>query len=236
MTVPEIRKIPSFSERNRTMRKATAYVPYVPVVGFEKAIQAMKNAKVGDPLDKSQLERRGVSGNIYYQVVNALKFLKIIDKNKRITDNLQTWMGDRAGKLKIVQSAYRPLLQKLNLPAKENSAVKKGIKDLYQMADSVVLLATTFFTWAARQGGIDVLEGDMNGTPRRGRGAKPGLARRRSPRAARVAAFPIAGSFKTFKGLPPVVFNVNLQVSKETKKNDIRRMLADVKEELKNFA
>ena len=32
-----------------------------------------------------------------------------------------------------------------------------------------------------------------------------------------------------------VVFNVNLQISKDTKRTDIHRMLTDLKEEFRNF-
>ncbi|MFC2173240.1 hypothetical protein ACFLU6_11505, partial [Acidobacteriota bacterium] len=169
------------------MKKQAANIPYVPVVGFEKAVRVHRDAKVGDPLDKAALDRRGVSGNTYYQVVNALKFLNIIDQNKRITENLAVWNNGQDGKRKIIQTAYKPLFGKLKLPSKDNGPIKKSIKDIYKMADSVVLLSTTFFVWAARQGGLDVLEGDQNGVPRRGRGAKPGLARRRVGRPRKMA-------------------------------------------------
>ncbi|MFC2171447.1 hypothetical protein ACFLU6_02315 [Acidobacteriota bacterium] len=221
------------------MRREAANIPYVPVVGFEKALQALKKAKPGDAINKASLERKDVAGNTYYQVVNAMKFLKMIDKNKKVTANLQLWLTDRASRLKLVQTSYKPLLDTLKMPVKDNTVIKKVIKEQYDMADSVILLATTFFTWAARQGGMNVLEGDRDGIARRGRGAKPGLTRRKvgRPRKKTTAAsrdFGFGGR-GAVKGIPPVLLNVNLQISKETRRVDIKRMLTDLKEELKEL-
>lgn len=212
-------------------------VPYVPVVGFEKAIHALRDARIGDPLDKAALEKADVKGNTFYQAVNALKFFKIIDGNKRITANLHLWSKGAEGRGKLIHTAFKPVLDRLKFPVKDTTPIKKAIKDQYKMADSVILLATTFFCWAVREAGINVLVGDESGAPRRGRGAKPGLGRGRRgrPRPSRRSQLFAPGAVLADAGVPGIVLNVNIQISKDTKKADLHRMLIDLRDELKEF-
>ncbi|MFC2173144.1 hypothetical protein ACFLU6_11000 [Acidobacteriota bacterium] len=106
------------------------------------------------------------------------------------------------------------------------------------MADSVILLATTFFAWAIRQCGKNVLESDQDGIPRQSRGAKPGIKRRKVGRPRKAVTVPIQYSglgLNMKKGSPPVVFNINLKISTDTKKEDLRRIFSDLKDELLDF-
>jgi hypothetical protein len=179
-------------------------------------IALLKRTKPGRRIDKDYLEAKGIPKNAIYPSLSSLRFFNLINQNGDMTPLASEFLKNRKKRTDIIQSAYKPLFDKLKLPIDHRSEIMGAIAKISQIGEKLLPFCTTFFIWAAKEAGHVPLKQTAKRAPRAGgrpRGRKPGAAWHKAPAA--LAAF-------TFQ----------FSVTPTTSLDQVKKMIATVKKAL----
>jgi hypothetical protein len=197
-------------------RNSPVVFPYVTVKGFTLVIAVLKKTKVGKKIDKDYLEARGIPKNAIYPSLSALRFFGLINQNGELVSSAKDFLRNKRKRADVIHDRYRPLYGRLELPVENRNTIMDTISKISPIGEKLLPFCTTFFIWAAKEAGdvpLKQVAKRVGGRGRKRRGRKPGAAWRRTPAA---AAAPAAISFQ-------------LTVDRATTRDQIKRMIADVK-------
>jgi hypothetical protein len=165
--------------------------PYVSYRAFRACVGRLRNADLPERIRRETLGPR-LSPSVRTQAMTALRFLGLIDELDGPTERLREVLaafqtpGWRASLTHLLTDAYGALLTDVPSSA-STAALASAFAERYRTKSDVARKCTAFFVHAARDAGLDVVDG--NGTSSsHGRRARPAR-----PLAASAAAAPRNG-------------------------------------------
>lgn len=151
--------------------------PYVSYRAFRSCVGRLRHGELPDRIGREALGSR-LSPSVRTQVMTALRFFGLVDELDGPTDRLRAMLATyqtpewRPSLANLVADAYGTLLTDVTPPA-ATAAFAAALAERYRTKTEVARKCATFFVHAARDAGIEVVDGGGRRGTRRAKVARP---------------------------------------------------------------
>lgn len=141
------------------VKKAVATPPYVPRKGLRAVLDQVQSHAAGTVLSREDLHKRGLSSHWTYPALAALRFLRILDDEDRLTGRhiaFNRENPDREAQRGLLREAYSDLFEETELPAPSEEELKLKFQQVYKLSERVANSAYPIFEMLAADAGLQL--------------------------------------------------------------------------------
>ncbi|NWG75331.1 MAG: DUF5343 domain-containing protein, partial [Rubrivivax sp.] len=139
------------------VKKAVVTPPYVPRKGLRAVLDQVQSQPAGTVLAREDLHKRGLSSHWTYPALAALRFLKILDEEDRLTGRhiaFNRENPDRPAQQALLREAYSDFFDEVRFPLASDEELRAKFQEVYTLSERVSNSAWPVFEMLASEAGI----------------------------------------------------------------------------------
>jgi hypothetical protein len=138
-------------------KKSLATPPYVPRKGLRAVLDQVQSQPAGTAVAREDLHKRGLSSHWTYPALAALRFLKILDEDDRLTGRhiaFNRENPDRPAQQALLREAYSDFFDEVRLPLADDEELRAKFQEVYKLSERVANSACPVFEMLASEAGL----------------------------------------------------------------------------------
>lgn len=138
-------------------KKTVATPPYVPRKGLRAVLDQVQSQPAGTAVAREDFHRRGLSSHWTYPALAALRFLKILDEDDRLTGRHVAFNRenpDRQAQQALLREAYSDFFDEVRIPLAGDDELRRQFQEVYKLSERVANSACPVFEMLASDAGL----------------------------------------------------------------------------------